>query len=133
LFFGLVLAYFSDQIVNFAFGESYKQLAALLPLFGLLFFIRFFAAAWGVILTATGHQKYRAKSTAIQLVFAIFLGSYFAYNMKAQGWLIALILANILLGVLYMIHVVRSGSGVSATLGTCAMLIGGLFFVPRLL
>ena len=132
LIFGLVLAYFSDQIVNFAFGETYKQLTVLLPLFGLLFFIRFFAAAWGIILTAIGHQKYRAKSTAIHLVFLLSTGSYFTYSMKAQGWLISLILANVLLSILYMIRVIRSGSGVSATLGMGAMLVGGLLFVPRL-
>ncbi|MCL1825579.1 MAG: oligosaccharide flippase family protein [Betaproteobacteria bacterium] len=132
LIFGLILTYFSDQIVNFAFGEDYQQLTALLPFFGLLFFVRFFAAAWGIILTATGHQKYRAKSTAIHLIFVLSVGSYLTHSMQAQGWLIALILANVLLGMLYMIRVVRSGSGVSATLGMGTMLLGSLLFVPRL-
>ncbi|MCL2589549.1 MAG: oligosaccharide flippase family protein [Betaproteobacteria bacterium] len=132
LFFGLALAYFSDRIVNFAFGENYKQLISLFPFFGLLFFIRLFAAAWGVILTATGHQRYRAKSTAIHLVFALSVGSYFTYIMQAKGWLIALILANILLGILYMIRVVQSDTKVSATLGVVTMIVGVLLFVPQL-
>jgi len=131
--FGLALAYFPDQIVDLAFGENYKQLASFLPLFGLLFYLRFCGAAWGVILTATGHQGFRAKSTAIHLVFLLLVGSYLTYSMQAQGWLIALVLANLLLGILYMIRAKRSGlGGVSATFGLAAMLLGGLLFVPSL-
>jgi len=130
--FGLMLAYFPNQIVNLFFGEHYKQLATLLPLFGFLFFIRFFVASWGVILTAIGQQGYRAKSTAIHLAFALSIGSYLTHSMQTQGWLIALILANILLGILYMVRVVRSDSGISATLGMSAMLVGGLLFIPLL-
>jgi len=133
LIFGLFMAYFSDQIVNFAFGESYIQLIALFPFFGLLFFIRFFAATWGVILTATGHQKYRAKSTAIHLVFALSAGSYLTWELQAKGWLIALILANILLGMLYMMRVVRTSSKISTILGVCTLAAGILLFVPRLI
>jgi O-antigen/teichoic acid export membrane protein len=133
LIFGIVLAYFPDQIVDAILGESYKQLAVLLPFFGFLFFIRFFAAAWGIILTATGHQGYRAKMTAIQLMFMLSLGSYLASSLHAQGWLIALILANLLLGILYMGYAVRAGLGISAKFGMGAMLVGGVLFVPRLL
>ena len=130
--FGMVLAYFPELIVNLAFGESYSQLIALLPLFGLLFFVRFFAAAWGVILTAAGYQAYRAKATAIYLIFALALGSGLTYSMHVQGWLIALILAHLLLGILLMVHAIRSGQGGSATLSACAVLAGGLLFVPQL-
>jgi len=129
--FGLVLAYFPDQIVNFAFGESYKQLAALLPLFGLLFFIRFFAAAWGVILTAIGHQRYRAKATAIHLLFMLSVGSYLSYSMQAQGWLIGLILASLLLGMLYMVHAIHAGYAAFAKISVAAIIVGALFFIPK--
>jgi len=130
--FGLILAYFSDQIVNLALGESYKQLSALLPLFGLLFFLRFFAAAWGVILTATGHQVHRTKFTAIHLMFILSVGSYLAYSMQAQGWLIAIILANLLLGILQMAHSVRVGIEASLTLSISVVSFGCLLFVPVL-
>ena len=130
--FGLALAYFSDQIVNLAFGENYSQLAVLLPLFGLLFFVRFFVAAWGVILTAVGHQGYRAKATAIHLVFMLPAGSFLAYTMQARGWLIAAILANLLLGVLQMMRTFRMGPRTSVILGMSMMFFGCLFFVPAL-
>jgi len=130
--FGLILAYFSDQIVNLALGKSYKQLSALLPFFGLLFFLRFFAAAWGVILTAAGHQVHRAKFTAIHLMFILSVGSYLAYSMQAQGWLIATILANLLLGILQMIHSVRAGIGASLTSSISMVSFGCLLFIPVL-
>ena len=130
--FGLILAYFPDQIVNLAFGENYRQLATLLPLFGLLFFIRFFAAAWGVILTAVGQQGYRAKSTAVHLAFMLPIGSYMAYTVQAQGWLIAAILANLLLSILLMIRAIRIGFGASATLSIGILLLGCLLFSPTL-
>jgi O-antigen/teichoic acid export membrane protein len=128
--FGLMLAYFSNQIVNLVFGESYRQLVALLPLFGLLFFLRFFGAAWGVILTATGHQKYRAKATAIQLAFMLSVGSYLAHSMHAQGWLIAAILANFLLSLLLMAHAIRTELKVLPWLSISMLLVGGIFFIP---
>jgi O-antigen/teichoic acid export membrane protein len=128
--FGLILAYFSDQIVNLAFGENYKQLVALLPFFGLLFFIRFFAAAWGVILTATGHQSYRAKATVIHLAVMLSLGIYLTCNMHAQGWLIAAILANLLFSILLMAHAVRVNLKISPTLGVSMLFFGGVLFLP---
>lgn len=133
LIFGLALAYFPNQIVNFAFGENYKQLAALFPFFGFLFFMRFCAAAWGVILTATGHQGYRAKVAAIHLVFMLLVGSYFAYRIQAQGWLIASILANILLCILQMLRTIRMNLGASAAIGVSMISFGMLLFVPALL
>jgi O-antigen/teichoic acid export membrane protein len=132
LFFGLCLSYFSEQIVNLAFGEDYRQLAALFPLFGLLFFGRFFTAAWGVILTAIGHQAYRAKATAIYLLFALSVGSYLSHIMQAKGWLIGLILANALLAALYIHRTVNSGLGGSFTFGISMLSFGSLLFVPML-
>ena len=130
--FGLILAYFSDQIVNLFFGETYSQLVVLLPLFGFLFFMRFFVAAWGVILTATGHQAYRAKSAAVHLVFMLSVGSYLAYCMQAKGWLIAAILANLLLGILLMARTVRIDLKTSSALSIIMALFLGALFVPVL-
>jgi O-antigen/teichoic acid export membrane protein len=132
IIFGLSLAYFPNQIVNLTFGKNYERLATLLPLFGFLFFIRFFASAWGVILIAEGFQEYRAKATAIHLVFVLILGSYLALSMQTKGWLVASILANLLLGVLLMLRVTRRGSRKSIMIGVCMLVLGGLLFVPIL-
>jgi len=130
--FGLAMAYFSNLIVKL-FGEGYSSLEILLPLFGLLFFIRFFAAGWGVILISENQQTYRAISTAIYLLFALMLGSYLTYRLHAQGWLIALILAHVLLCVLYMVRAVREGYAVSAKISTAFFVTGVLLFIPKIL
>jgi O-antigen/teichoic acid export membrane protein len=131
--FGLALAYFSAPIVTLAFGSGYTRLIALMPLFGLLFFIRFFASAWGLMLTAAGQQAFRAKATAIHLLFLLALGLYLTGRLHAEGWLIALILANVLLGMLYMGRAMLFNLGGSITLSavlTCTVI---LFFIPRLI
>jgi O-antigen/teichoic acid export membrane protein len=130
--FGLILAYFAEQITNFAFGPNYEQLITLLPLFGLLFFVRFFASAWGVILTAAGHQSYRAKVSALHLIFLLVFGVCLTNFLQAKGWLVALILANLLLGFLFMVEAIRKDLGVSVTFGVIAAVVGLLFF-PSLL
>jgi len=133
LIVGLTLAYFSDQIVDLAFGERYNELTTLLPFFGLLFFVRFLADAWGVILIANGHQAYRAKAAAIHWIFALLLGSFLTYDLKAQGWIIALILASLLLGALYAIRIIRAKIKASITINIGIAIIGGVLFIPRLI
>jgi len=130
--FGLIMAYFSSSIVTL-FGEGYSSLDILLPFFGLLFFIRFFAAGWGVILIAENQQIYRTISTAIHLLFILTLGSYLTYEFHALGWLITLILANIFLAVLYMLRAIREGYAVSAKISTAVAVAGGLLFIPKIL
>lgn len=131
LIFGLILAYFSDQIVDYAFGNNYNQLKTLLPLFGLLFYIRFFAAAWGVVLTATGYQGFRAKAALIHWIVALPLGSYLTNSLKAQGWIITLILTSLLLGVLFVHKTIRSNLGISVKLNVGMAIFGGMFFIPK--
>lgn len=131
--FGLVLTYFSQEIVTLAFGAQYSALAGLLPMFGLLFFVRFFAASWGLILTARGHQSYRARATAIHLIIALLLGIVLTPNYGVEGRLIALLISNVLLALLYMIRVIRQGAATSSFLVTGAALVGCALFFPRLL
>lgn len=131
IFFGLSMAYFSTIIVKL-FGKDYLSLASLLPFFGFLFFIRFFLAGWGVILIAENQQTYRAVSTAIHLLFTLVLGCWLADEFHTKGWLIALILGNILLSILYMLRAVREGYMASAKKCTITVFIGSLFFIPKL-
>ena len=131
--FGLVLTYFSGDIVSLVFGADYAVLVGLLPWFGLLFFVRFFAASWGLILTANGQQAYRAKATAFHLLVALVLGLGLAKTHGLTGWIIAMVLANALLGGLYMIRAIRQGVASSSPLMTGATVLGFLLFMPRLM
>lgn len=129
---GLVLTYGAEFIVSLLYGKSFSGLAKLLPLFGLLFFVRFFAASWGLILTAHGHQQFRATSTSLHLVFALILAILWMPTHGVAGWLWALIFANLLLALIYMVGAIRLKAVDISLKVSATALIGCLAFLPQL-
>jgi O-antigen/teichoic acid export membrane protein len=126
--FGLTLAIFSDVIVGVLFGSAYAELGRYFPLFGMLFFVRFAAAAWGVVLTAAGEQKYRTYATIFHWAIVAVMVPFLVPESGIAGWLISLIVANIVLACLYALRgarrVARPGLTILAT-SLCAAV-----FVP---
>jgi O-antigen/teichoic acid export membrane protein len=101
--FGLSLAIAAEPIVNLLFGQAYKALVPMLPWFGLLFFVRFFAAAYGILLTSTGKQNLRAKANLFHWV-AILLSACWLVPMQGNiGWVLALTVGNALLAAIYVL------------------------------
>jgi O-antigen/teichoic acid export membrane protein len=98
-----VLILFPDRGVVAIFGNEYASLAGLLPLFGILFLARFIAAAWGILLTATGRQGMRAFATVAQWSLIAIFAFWLVPEKGAVGWLYCLILANILLSIGYLV------------------------------
>jgi O-antigen/teichoic acid export membrane protein len=107
LIIGLVLGVGSDSIVDVLFGSDFSSLKTLLPIFGILFFVRLSASAWGVLLTASGEQRYRTFATGVHWLIV----GAFAYILvpggSVSGWLYALIIGNAALAVLYAIRCSR--------------------------
>jgi O-antigen/teichoic acid export membrane protein len=99
--FGLTLAVGASVIVHLLYGPSYAALAQLLPWFGLLFFVRFFAAAYGVLLTATGKQQLRAKANLMHWLVILVLAWLTVPSLGNIGWLLALLGGNVLLAGIY--------------------------------
>lgn len=126
--FGIAMAVFSEALVDSLFGAAYGDLATLFPLFGLLFFVRFAAAAWGVILTASGEQRYRTFATIIHWILIAGIAPFLVPGMGIAGWLGALIIGNVLLGFLYALRAARRVESPWATVGMTAL--GGIAFVP---
>lgn len=102
--FGILLAAAADPIVHLLFGAEYAGLAPLLPWFGLLFFVRFVAASWGVLLTSVGAQSFRAWMNIVQWSVVAALAPWLVPRLGATGWLIALSIGN---GVLALAYVLR--------------------------
>jgi O-antigen/teichoic acid export membrane protein len=102
LVFGLALCLLAEPLVLLLFGPQYRALIDLLPWFGLLFFVRFFASSWGVLLTSAGAQGFRAAINAVQwlLVAALSLVAVPAYGLV--GWLACLVAGNGLLALAYV-------------------------------
>lgn len=118
---GAVFLAFAYTGVSRLFGPGFERLDQLFPLFGVLFFVRFSAASFGVTLTALGQQHYRAVVNAVQ--WALILGATFwvVPNYGNTGWLLLLIGGNALLLVAYGIAAQRR-----VGVGRISILIFGL-------
>jgi O-antigen/teichoic acid export membrane protein len=103
---GLIMAVAASPITHLVFGPKFSQLVALFPWFGLLFFIRFFAASQGIILTSAGLQSFRTYAN-VALWLVVFTAAYLLVpNFGLKGWLISLIIGNAFLGLVYMTKVI---------------------------
>lgn len=102
LLFGLCLASGSNLIVDVLYGEEYAELQNVLPWLGLLFFVRFFAASWGVVLTSAGAQSYRAWMNVVQWIIVVGCATWSIPNLGVVGWVCALIAGNLFLSVAYI-------------------------------
>jgi O-antigen/teichoic acid export membrane protein len=128
--FGLILAIAATPITNILYGEAYAALIPMLPWFGLLFFVRFFAAAYGVLLTATGKQSLRAKANLVHWI-AILLSAWWLVPAFGNiGWILALTGGNFLLAVIYCLSMRRL---VVISRPNAVVVVGSLvLFVPFL-
>ncbi len=99
--FGLTLTLAASPIVHILFGHEYEALVPLLPWFGLLFFVRFLAASYGLLLTAVGRQSFRAGANLLHWL-VIFAAAWALVPVWGNvGWIAALTAGNALLVVLY--------------------------------
>lgn len=98
---GLVFTYAGPQIVALLFGQKFEALKLLMPWFGLLYFVRMWAACWGNILTVDGKQHMRAIITAIHWLVIGLFSVYLVPFMGSVGWILALIIGTFFLAVAY--------------------------------
>lgn len=101
--FGFSMAVFNDVIVDFMFGVDFSDLKVLFPWLGFLFFLRFFASAWGMILTSAGMQLFRTVINAVQWGVSLSLVPFLVVNYGVIGWVITISIGQFILGVGYMI------------------------------
>lgn len=126
--FGLMLAIFSEQIEVLLFGHQFGQLGTLFPWFGLLFFVRFYASSWGIVLTSAGLQSFRAWINLVQWISVLVLAWVWVPLFGVTGWLMALVGGNAFLGIAYF---VRGSSLVKPGLQvTTFSLLGAAAFMP---
>ena len=130
LAFGIFIWFFSDLIVSILFGSEYLKLVRLLPVFGLLFFVRMSAAAWGIVLTASGEQSFRTVATIAHWIAVALAAIYFVPTFSVLGWLVALIIGNIFLTFLYAARCLKKVEFAWVTV--LATIAGYAVFIPAL-
>ncbi|MBV7535972.1 oligosaccharide flippase family protein [Duganella sp. sic0402] len=99
--FGLFLTVLAEPITHLLFGAAFSSLAALLPWFGLLFFVRFLASSFGIMLTSAGLQGLRAKANVFHWLLILGVAWKAVPMYGNTGWLLALILGNLALALVY--------------------------------
>ena len=105
---GLVFTYAGPQIVVLLFGQKFEALKLLMPWFGLLYFVRMWAACWGNALTVDGKQHMRAIMTAIHWLVICLFSVYLVPVLGSVGWILALIIGTLFLAVAYAYVLARS-------------------------
>lgn len=80
------LALGANHIVDSLYGAQYEALKALLPVFGLMLFLRYLETAGGVIVVAAGLQHVKVWFVSLQLVLVLVLGPWALQHWGLQGW-----------------------------------------------
>lgn len=125
--FGLTLALAAKPIVHILFGTEYEALVPLLPWFGLLFFVRFLAASYGLLLTAVGRQGFRARTNLLHWLLILCVAWILVPAWGNVGWVAALTAGNALLVAFYGFAAFRS---VKPHLGNLGLASGLLALFP---
>ena len=127
---GLFIGVFSSYIVRLLFGADFLPVAVLLPLFGLLFYLRFVAGAWGIVLTACGQQVFRAATTGVYWLVILALAVWLVPSYGIRGWLTALCIGTI---GLILFYAVRASRYLTTSWDlAAATILCGLLFLPLL-
>jgi O-antigen/teichoic acid export membrane protein len=102
---GLFMAIAAKPLVQLLFGEKFLALAQLMPWFGLLFFIRFVASGFGLLLTAAGKQSLRAKVNLGHWVVILISAAVLVPVFGNLGWIWSLTVGNLLLAFIYFLAI----------------------------
>jgi O-antigen/teichoic acid export membrane protein len=99
--FGCILAA-GPWAVRLLFGERYDALSPLLPLFGLLAFIRYGGVSYGTLLTLADRQAVRVLAVCGVMVLGVALNVLLIPRFGLTGAVSASILGHIVLYAVYM-------------------------------
>jgi O-antigen/teichoic acid export membrane protein len=124
--FGCFLCFLPLSVIEMLFGHAYRDLYQLMPFFGILFFVRFLAAAFGVILTSIGEQNYRTWINVIHWMLIAVLSPWLVPQFGPKGWLLSLLASNLFLAAAYYIKSLRFVSTSRKTYA--AIVCSSLFF-----
>jgi O-antigen/teichoic acid export membrane protein len=107
--FGGILAA-GPLVVRLLFGGKYDALAGILPLFGLLTFIRYGGVSYGTLLTLSDRQAVRVAAVCGMTVFGVALNALLIPPFGLTGAIIAAVLGHCVLYAVY-VHAARKDVG----------------------
>ncbi|RBP34670.1 O-antigen/teichoic acid export membrane protein [Oceanihabitans sediminis] len=102
LFVVIIFTFFNQVISDVFFNNKFEELIFLIPMFGLFVSTRLLASYYGIILTAIGKQKSRAKANILSFATMVIFGIFFTFHFGLKGTLFSLISTSILLIIFYV-------------------------------
>ncbi len=126
-----LLALAAAPTTRLFYGAKYAALAPLLPLFGVVLFLRYAAAAHGVILTVTDRQSVRAIAVTLAALANVLLNILLIPTQGLLGAVVAAALTHVLLDAIYVVvawkdcHDSLFDARAIAGLGIAALIIAG--------
>ena len=106
--FIIMLVIYSDTIIQVVLGDKYHESIPVVAMVTVAFFFRLLIRPYGNILTGKGKFKLAAIINAVNIVSFVFALYVFIspdiFNMGIQGAALSLILANLILGFLYIFY-----------------------------
>ncbi|EOK5702648.1 oligosaccharide flippase family protein [Vibrio vulnificus] len=111
LMFGFVLSvliyYFSGEIVFYAFGLEYELSILYLKILVFVIFLRYVGVIYGLVITISGHQKFRSLSTICTLILMTALCLILMPIYGVLGGLVSLIMSHLFINSMYIIFCKR--------------------------
>ena len=107
--FGCILVA-GPWVVRLLFGERYDALAPLLPLFGLLCFLRYGGVSYGTLLTIADRQAVRVAAVTAAMLIGLGLNTVLIPRFGMAGAVTAAILGHVVLFGVY-VHAARRDVG----------------------
>ncbi|WP_338414003.1 oligosaccharide flippase family protein [uncultured Sphaerotilus sp.] len=128
---GLAFSLGASVLVGLAFGPQYQELVRLMPWFGLLFQVRFAAAAWGITLTSRGQQTFRAAASVGHWILVLVLAAALVPAFAAKGWLMALVIGNTVLWIAYAGRIIGCSGVGQAGGGAVVVVVALVMMLPQ--
>ena len=95
-------------LISTLYGETFKQLAPLIPLFAGLVFIRYVSGALGLILTAKGKQKSRVTANLLSLTILLIVAYPLTHQYGIAGMIYSQLIASATLASQYAAHIAKT-------------------------
>lgn len=102
LVLGLPLVAMPGPLTRWLFGAAYVALPTLLPVFGLILFLKFVETGSGLVLVALGLQSSKVWLVAVQLLLLNVSGYVLLLRIGVTGWQWALVLTTSALLAFYL-------------------------------
>jgi len=136
IYIGLVLGtgifIFSKSLINFLYGEKYTNSIVIMQILSIVIFLRFLGAGYGLFMTVSEGQKFRAIGVGISVIVSVVLNLILIPKYGGVGAAIASLITHIVLNSFYFYFSIKLTQNTFVdkdTLNASLILLLSLFFI----